>query len=194
LARIESGAFQFTALRSPRMPTTVTSIAADAFLKSCHVSGSSVCLVLSCNVMWCDVILVDPLQTGEEREMENKRESERIWSSRSLRSRERCLPPFINNPGCSILVIACREMSASDMPDQMGRVMCRVRRPLSGPCSANNKKLKKIEIFHSIVFETVWTIGGQIVRFCSAIYWNRWHTWEDSNGPRIAHRLRQAML
>jgi hypothetical protein len=43
---IESGAFQGMTLTSARVPATVTSIAADAFPKSCRVSGKSACLVL----------------------------------------------------------------------------------------------------------------------------------------------------
>jgi hypothetical protein len=46
LKRIESAAFQGTALTSARVPATVTLIAADAFPKSCRVSGKSGCHVM----------------------------------------------------------------------------------------------------------------------------------------------------
>jgi hypothetical protein len=46
LKRIESEAFQFTALTFTCVPATIQSIAADAFPKSRRVSGKSVCLVM----------------------------------------------------------------------------------------------------------------------------------------------------
>jgi hypothetical protein len=55
---------------------------------------------------------------------------------------------FINNFDDSILMIAWREISASEVPDQMGREICLNPLPLQ-----QTIKMKKVGICHSVVFE-----------------------------------------